>query len=372
MDQKLLAALEGCRTQSKKYVSFTKASETTTQDTLITPVLEAMGWDVKRPNETRREVSSVDGSSRVDYLCFIHPNPVLLVEAKNTSVKLTDPNVRHQAFTYSNEHGPGWVVTTNGIEWRLYNAHAAVPGPEKLFLKADLYGDLETLAEMLTLLSQSAFRDPEDRPGQLWKEFEARRRARRTLLDALADGSKGFGEWLAAEACLDPADVPLYLRELGVTATYKNMHPAAAWDTDEEPRRSGPKSGKAVLPAPRPATQAVASAPQPLPRLKKLFDAGILQPGAVLSAKYRKHSISATLLDARGSVRLGSGRECESLAQAMDVARKAIHHTPSSENAWRFWKAPRPSDGKYVSLLELEKVIPASAGQGATVNPRGT
>ena len=67
------AKLDGLRKRSLK--------ETPTRTIIIDPLLEALGYDVRDPDEVQLEYPTVDGKS-VDYALLINGKPVLLVEAK--------------------------------------------------------------------------------------------------------------------------------------------------------------------------------------------------------------------------------------------------------------------------------------------------
>ncbi len=78
--QKLVRAIEDLRAKLgrlRKHV----LKETPTRTIVIDPLLEALGWDVRDPDEVQLEYPTVDGKS-VDYALKINGRPVLLVEAK--------------------------------------------------------------------------------------------------------------------------------------------------------------------------------------------------------------------------------------------------------------------------------------------------
>ena len=69
----------------------------------------------------------------VDFALFLLRTPCLFVEAKGLSQNLDDRRWANQIMGYAGVAGVGWVVLTDGNEYRLYNSHAAVPIEEKLF-----------------------------------------------------------------------------------------------------------------------------------------------------------------------------------------------------------------------------------------------
>ncbi len=68
---------------------------------------------------------------------------------------------------YAGVAGVGWVVLTDGDEYRLYNSHAAVPIDEKLFRSVSVTTDPIAAAETLQLLSKK--RMQENEINVLWK-----------------------------------------------------------------------------------------------------------------------------------------------------------------------------------------------------------
>jgi hypothetical protein len=105
--------------------------ETPTRTIFIDPLLEAIGWDVRDPDEVQLEYPTVDGKS-VDYAMKINRKPVLLVEAKALNDPLTDVKDVTQTTGYAANDGIVWCILTNGIRWRVYRSVEQCPAPEKL------------------------------------------------------------------------------------------------------------------------------------------------------------------------------------------------------------------------------------------------
>ena len=66
--------LDGLRRRSLKEMS--------TRTIIVDPLLEALGWNVRDPDEVQLESPTVDSKS-VDYALLLNRKPVLLVEAKS-------------------------------------------------------------------------------------------------------------------------------------------------------------------------------------------------------------------------------------------------------------------------------------------------
>ena len=58
--------------------------EPNTKATLIEPVLEALGWDVREPDEVHREFRPTGKDNPVDYALQLMRKPSLFLEAKRT------------------------------------------------------------------------------------------------------------------------------------------------------------------------------------------------------------------------------------------------------------------------------------------------
>jgi len=121
--------LDGLRRQPLK--------ETPTRTIIIDPILEAMGWDIRDPEEVELECPTVDGKS-VDYALKINRKTVLLVEAKALDDMLDDVKAITQICGYAANDGIVWCVLTNGVKWKVYRSVEKCPAPEKLMFEASL------------------------------------------------------------------------------------------------------------------------------------------------------------------------------------------------------------------------------------------
>jgi len=125
----LRAKLDGLRKQILK--------ETPTRTIIIDPILEALGWDVRDPNEVQLEYPTVDGKS-VDYALKINQEPVVLVEAKALGDPLNNVKDVTQVVGYASNDGIAWCILTNGISWKVYRSMEQCPAPEKLMFEVSL------------------------------------------------------------------------------------------------------------------------------------------------------------------------------------------------------------------------------------------
>ena len=91
--------------------------EPPTKQSLILPVLNALGWDVF--DHTRVHPEFPTGSGEVDWALKIQGKPAVLVEAKSLSTQL-DAKELNQLSRYCFDLGVPTALLTNGAEWRVY------------------------------------------------------------------------------------------------------------------------------------------------------------------------------------------------------------------------------------------------------------
>ena len=150
--------------------------EAPTKQSLILPVLNALGWDVFDHTCVHPEFPT--GSGDVDWALKIQDKPVVLVEAKSLSTQM-DRKERHQLSRYCLDLGVPTALLTNGNVWYVYRPFLA---PDKLDFEHRLLFNLRldqqdalNVAAKLSLLER-------DEIHQLVKEDL------RILLDAYWEG----------------------------------------------------------------------------------------------------------------------------------------------------------------------------------------
>ena len=121
--------LDGWRKRSLK--------ETPTRTIVVDPLLEALGWDVRDPDEVELEYPTVGGKS-VDYALKINRKAVLLVEAKPLDAGLKDVKAVAQVVAYAANDGIAWCVLTNGVHWQVYRSIEECPAPDKLMYEVSI------------------------------------------------------------------------------------------------------------------------------------------------------------------------------------------------------------------------------------------
>jgi predicted transport protein len=132
-----------------------------TRTIFIDPLLQALNWDVRDPDEVELEYPTVDARS-VDYAMKINRKVVLLLEAKQLDDPLDDVKSITQVVGYAANDGIEWCVLTNGVRYKVYRTSERASAPEKLMFEAsidprDSQGlSIEQVAAQLNRLSKDS------------------------------------------------------------------------------------------------------------------------------------------------------------------------------------------------------------------------
>ncbi len=108
-----------------------------TRTIFIDPLLQALGWDVRDPDDVELEYPTIDGKS-VDYAPKINRKPVLFIEAKPLNDPLTDVKSITQVVGYSANAGIEWCILTNGVTYKVYRSTEKAEAPDKLLFEISL------------------------------------------------------------------------------------------------------------------------------------------------------------------------------------------------------------------------------------------
>lgn len=130
-------------------------SEANTISTLIEPLLEALGWNIRDPDEVQRgyQVRIGDRMEYVDIALKINDRPIIFIEAKAVDISLQD-HLAEQPIKYANAEGVSWCVLTNGRELGIYNAFWKIKGIEQKTLFKLSTKDFKEKVDKLLLLSR--------------------------------------------------------------------------------------------------------------------------------------------------------------------------------------------------------------------------
>ena len=108
-----------------------------TRTIFVDPLLQALGWDVRDPDEVELEYPTIDGKS-VDYAPKINRKPVLFIEAKQLNDPLTDVKAITQVVGYAANAGVEWCILTNGVTYKVYRSTEKAEAPDKLLFEVSL------------------------------------------------------------------------------------------------------------------------------------------------------------------------------------------------------------------------------------------
>jgi len=111
--------------------------EIPTRMIFIDVLLQALGWDVRDPDEVELECPTIDGKS-VDYALKIDRKPVLFVEAKPLNDPLTDVKSITQVVGYAANAGVEWCILTNGVTYKVYHSTEKAEAPDKLLFEVSI------------------------------------------------------------------------------------------------------------------------------------------------------------------------------------------------------------------------------------------
>jgi predicted transport protein len=156
----VLKVIETLRAQLERHKQ-SGLKEYPTRTIFIDPLLSALGWDVRDPDEVELEYPTVDGKS-VDYAMKINRKPVFLLEAKQLTDPLDDVKSITQVVGYAANDGIDWCVLTNGVRYKVYKASEKASAPDKLLFEVSIHPrdsaglSVEQIAAQLDRLSRDS------------------------------------------------------------------------------------------------------------------------------------------------------------------------------------------------------------------------
>jgi len=189
----VMKIIETLRAQLERH-KHSGLKEYPTRTILIDPLLSALGWDVRDPDEVELEYPTVDGKS-VDYAMKINRKPVFLLEAKQLTDPLDDVKSITQVVGYAANDGIEWCVLTNGVRYKVYKASEKAAAPDRLGTEIFTTGKVRKALDRLFIdapqplirLIRKAIGDNSVTPSQVQQ-----------ALGRIWDGGKSTGVALAA------------------------------------------------------------------------------------------------------------------------------------------------------------------------------
>jgi predicted type IV restriction endonuclease len=347
---KLEQALESVKQKIKRYKGRNRSiGEENTKATLIEPVIEALGWDIRDVEDVHREYRANPQDKPVDYALQALRKPRLFIEAKGLGQDLSDRKWVSQVLSYATVAGVGWCVLTDGDAYRFYNATVPLDADKKLFCEVNLSeAEPQKAAEMLSLLSRASLDG--DLLDAYWKAHFVDRRVKQTLDDLVSEQDNRLVRLLRRELSdLKPAEIADSLNRLdtrievpaawalvasetttnqhaGSEATQTDSQPAAPSDTRPKTYKS---SSTAIAPGDSKKVYGVS--------LKEIIDAGVLSAPIMLFRTYRKTKLQATL-NPDGTIEF-NGERYQVPSNAASAARTSVTgQTGLHSNGWSFWR----------------------------------
>lgn len=188
-----------------KKVAMHCTGEETTKQALILPLLDILGFSPYDPTKVRAEFASdfpgVKATERVDYALFCNGQPVMFIEAKAHSEKLTN-HCPQLARYFNATPSVTMAVITNGQEWRFFTDLVEKNiMDEKPFLKIDLIHGPE-----LDFAHLYNFRHNEFQPDQLRTLAEENiylHAFKKTISDSLREVDQEFVRYVAGRSNLN-------------------------------------------------------------------------------------------------------------------------------------------------------------------------
>jgi hypothetical protein len=221
--------IEALRTQLERYRRG-GLKEYPTRTIFIDPLLAALGWNVRDPDEVELERPTVDGKS-VDYAMKVNRKVVLHVEAKQLGDPLDDVKSITQVVGYAANDGIEWCVLTNGVRYKVYKASEKATAPDKLLFEVSI--------------------DPKDSNGQTLEDIArqfyrlSRESMEKGLLDQLGTEIFTTGKVRRALDRLFAQTPPSFVRLIRKTMSDPSVSPSQIeqalrriWDTGGSPASS--------------------------------------------------------------------------------------------------------------------------------------
>jgi predicted type IV restriction endonuclease len=320
-----------------------RLGEENTKASLISPLLAALGWDVGLPDEVQHEYRHKSQDTPVDYCLRILRIPKLLVEAKGLGEDLADHKWIRQTLGYATMAGAGWCVLTDGDEYRIYNATAAVDADGKLFCHIKLTESREEeTVKVLNLISRSSVE--KDVLSSSWKTHFVDQKVKGALRELVDSADRKLLLLVRRRTSdLSSKEIAASIRRLDIRieALQSPYEPLAAKPPAQPtlpiPSERAPKQGKGGV------------------SLADLIGAGILAPPLKLFRKYKGRTVEAELRP-DGQVAF-QGTAYPSCSLAGVVARASITGRRMNTNGWAFWQYT-DANGKRRCLDDARNRLP--------------
>ncbi len=301
--------------------------EQNTKASLIEPLLEALGWDIRDPDEVHREFRPTTKDSPVDYALKFLRKPRLFIEAKGLREDLTDRKWVTQVLGYAIVAGVEWCLLTDGDEYRFYNATAPVDADEKLFCRFRLTDPtIDNTVQRLGLISRANLE--ENLLDVLWSVQFVDRRVREALQSMIGGADRGLIRLIRRKAPkLTSREVAESLGRLDFRIEPPAALPRPRATVDTVPVKTTTSPARKACEGRRASFDV---------KLSELISAGMLSAPLRLFRKYKGRELEATLLP-DGAVEFNEER-FSTCSRAAEAARKVVTGRRMNTNGWSFWQ----------------------------------
>ncbi len=346
----LTEAIKLAISKLKKYQG-RSLGEQNTKASLIEPILEALGWDVRDPDEVHREYKPTTRDSPVDYALTILRKPKLFVEAKGLGETLSDRKWIAQVLGYATVAGVEWCVLSDGDEYRVYNATAPVDAEEKLFCSIRLSANsADEVAQTLILISRRSMEQNilEDR----WVGHFVDRRVKNALTAMFARTDPALVRLIRLrEPKLNPKEIVESLRrlEIRIDSMTPTQQPFSSKGKQPVYQVQIPSNFRMKKSGEKEATGKKAFFGV---TLLELIEAGRIKCPLKISRHYKGRTLQA-VVHADGTVEFG-GERFPSCSTAAEKARSVVTGLKMHTNGWSFWQIT-DAGGKKVTLFDIRE-----------------
>jgi predicted type IV restriction endonuclease len=346
---RLRQAIHDAAAKAKRYHD-RGIGEQNTKASLVEPILEALGWDIRDPDEVHREFRPTGRDSPVDYALKLIRKPRLFLEAKGLGEDLGDRKWIAQVLGYAVVAGVEWCVLTDGDCYRFYNAAAPVDAEEKLFCSMQLSEAEESKA--IAILELISRRNMEENLLDVrWSAHFVDRRVKATLQGMFRSVDRSLVRLIHRKTLkLTPKEIAESLRRLDLRVELITAVPAAPTSPELPHTNQDPKPLGAGQRRPKTLARKGKAKSHFGVTLSDVIAAGLIKPPLPLFRKYKGRLLEATL-HADGSVEF-QGTRHPSCSTAAEIARGTVTGRRMNTNGWSFWQC-RDGDGKAKELIAI-------------------
>lgn len=153
------------------YSNLYYSNEQATRTQLIDPILRLLGWDPTDPSKVLPNASYEDGK-RPDYTMLYNKKPILILEAKNTSVDLEKSDVIKQLAQYCYNMGVKYGILSNGKQWLFYNTFETNPNDRILWELDITKAEKENIIKLLNLLNFNDIEKIEEKINEIKNKIQ--------------------------------------------------------------------------------------------------------------------------------------------------------------------------------------------------------